>query len=114
MSKRDDRMSLADMLVHAREAVELLGEASRGELKNDRVLQLALTRLVEIAGEAANRVSETTRQRHSKIPWRRIIGTRNRLIHGYHIVDLDILWDIIRDDLPPLIDQLDAIVGEGA
>ena len=114
MSKRDDRVSLADMLVHAREAVDLLGEANREDLESDRIMQLALTRLMEIVGEAANRVSEATRQRHPQIPWRRIIGTRNRLAHGYDVVDLDILWDIIQYDLPPLIDQLGAIVGERA
>lgn len=114
MSKRDDRVSLADMLVHAREAVDLLGEANREGLESDRIMQLALTRLMEIVGEAANRVSEATRQRHPQIPWRRIIGTRNRLAHGYDVVDLDILWDIIQYDLPPLIDQLGAIVGERA
>ena len=61
MSKRDDRVSLADMLVHAREAVDLLGEANREDLESDRIMQLALTRLMEIVGEAANRVSEATR-----------------------------------------------------
>ena len=114
MSKRDDQVSLVDMLVHATEAVELLGEADRKDLESDRIMQLALTRLMEIVGEAASRVSEATRQRHPQIPWRRIIGTRNRLAHGYDVVDLDILWDIVRNDLPPLIGQLGEIVGEGA
>ena len=113
MSKRDDRVSLVDMLIHAREAVDLLGEASADELKNNRVMQLALTRLVEIIGEAANRVSPTTQQRHPNITWRQIIGTRNRLVHDYNNVNLDILWKIIRNELPPLIDQLKAITGEG-
>ncbi len=113
MSRHDDRVSLADMLIHAREAVDLLGEASANELAGDRVMELALTRLVEVIREAANRVSPTTRERHPEIPWRQIIGTRNRLVHGYNNVNLDILWKIIRSELPPLIDQLKAITGEG-
>lgn len=113
MSKRDDRVSLVDMLVHATEAVDLLGRSGREDLESDRVMQLALTRLMEIVGEAASRVSEATRQRHPQIPWRRIIATRNRLAHGYDVVDLDILWDIVRNDLPPLIGHLGTIVGEG-
>ncbi len=113
MSRHDDRVSLADMLIHAREAVDLLGEASREEVKSDRVMQLALTRLVEIVGEAANRVSETTQQRHPEIPWPQMIGMRNRLVHGYDIVDLNRLWDTIANELPPLIGQLEAILGEG-
>lgn len=58
MSERDDRVSLVDMLVHATEAVDPLGRAGREDLESDRVMQLALTRLMEIVGEAASRVSE--------------------------------------------------------
>ena len=114
MSRRDDRISLVDMLIYAREAIELLGDASLNDLMDDRVLQLALQKLVEIVGEAANRVSLTMPQRHPEIPWSQIIGMRNRLVHDYDDVDLSILWDIIQNDLPPLIGQLQAIVGEGS
>ena len=113
MSKRDDRVSLVDMLIHAREAVDLLGEASEDELKSNRVMQLALMRLVEIVGEAANRVSLTTQQRHPEIPWPLIIGMRNRIVHEYDNVNLNVLWDTITNELPPLISQLEAILGEG-
>lgn len=110
MSRRDDRVSLADMLTHAQEAVELLGDMSREELGRNRVLQLALTRLVEIVGEAANRVSDVTQQQTPKVPWRPIIGMRNRLIHGYDVIDLDLLWDTITNDLPPLVQALEGIL----
>ena len=112
MSRRDDRVSLVDMLIHAKEAVDLSGETSLNDLIEDRVMQLALQKLVEIVGEAANRVSEETQQRHQEIPWPQIIGLRNRLVHGYDDVNLDILWKIIQNDLPPLIEQLQAIVSE--
>ena len=114
MSKRDDGVSLVDMLIHAREAVDLLGEASADELKGNRVMQLALMRLVEIVGEAANRVSSATQQRHLEIPWPLIIGMRNRIVHEYDNVNLNILWSTITNELPPLINQLEAIVEEGA
>lgn len=93
MSGRDDRASLND-------------------LAEDRVMELALRKLLEIVGEAANRVSEETQQGYQEIPWPQIIGMRNRLVHGYDDVSLKILWDTINNDLPPLIDQLKAIVGE--
>jgi len=67
---------------------------------------LALTRLVEIIGEAAERVSAQTREQYPDMPWIEMIGLRNRLIHGYDAVDLDILWDILKEDLPPLIQRL--------
>ncbi len=112
MSKRDDWVSIKDMLSHAQEAVELLGEASREELGRDRVMQLALTHLVEILGEAGNRVSQANQQKNPKIPWAQIIGMRNRLVHGYDVIDFDILWDTITNDLPPLITTLKEIVKE--
>ena len=83
MSRHDDRVSLVDMLNHAEEAVVLLGEASLNDLAEDRVMELALRKLVEIIGEAANRVSEETQHCHQEIPWLQIIGMRNRLVHGY-------------------------------
>ena len=112
MSRRDDRISLVDMLNHAEEAVVLLGETNLNDLAEDRVMELALRKLVEIVGEAANRVSEETQRCHQEIPWPQIIGMRNRLVHGYDDISLKRLWDTINDDLPPLIEQLKAIVGE--
>ena len=69
MSGYDDRASLEDMRSHAREAVVLLGTTSRGELSKNRVLELALRKLVEIVGEAAYRVSIPARRQHTAIPW---------------------------------------------
>ena len=114
MTRRDDRVSLLDMLIHADEAVVLLGEASLNDLTENRVMELALRKLVEIVGEAANRVSEETQQCHQEILWPQIIGMRNRLIHGYDDISLERLWDTINNDLPPLIGQLRASVGEEA
>lgn len=110
MSKHDDQVSLKDMLSHACEAVELLNDSSPEKFRNHRVLQLALTRLVEIIGEAASRVSEETQLRTPNIPWPQIRGMRNRLIHGYDVIDYDLLWDTVMADLPPLIAELKKIV----
>lgn len=83
----------------------------RSDLDSHRMLQLALTRLVEIIGEAASRVSMPTRENHREIPWPDIVGMRSRLIHGYDdVVDLNLLWDTVEADLPPLITQLAAII----
>lgn len=112
MSMRDDRTSLLDMPAHAREALELPGDRSREALSQDRVLQLALTRLVEVIGEAAGRVSEQPRHKTVGIPWPPIIGMRNRLIHGYDVIDYDLLWDTVRNDLPALALALDQAVEE--
>jgi uncharacterized protein with HEPN domain len=75
---------------------------------------LALTRLLEIMGEAASRVPVEARIRYPEIPWVQMVGMRNRLIHGYDAVDFDILWQTVIEDLPPLIAALEGIVGTGA
>lgn len=106
MSKHDDRTRLRHMLDHAQEAISMIQGSSREDLEQNRMLELALVRLIEIIGEAAARTSEDTRERLPEIPWPQITGMRNRLIHGYDEVDIQILWDTIVDDLPPLVSQL--------
>jgi uncharacterized protein with HEPN domain len=110
VSLHSDCISLKDMLDHANEAKKLLGDSDRDALRRNRVLQLALTRLAEIIGEAANRISRETRDKYSEIPWSHIIGMRNRLIHGYDVIDYDLLWDTVTTDLPPLIATLNEII----
>ncbi len=75
------------------------------------MLTAALERFVELTGEAASRLSRETRDSIPHIQWREIIALRNRLVHGYFTVDLDILWNIIQDDLPNLIAALERSTG---
>ena len=109
MSK-DDLVRLRHMLDSAMEAVELIQGKSRADLDTSRVLSLALVRLLEIVGEAANRVTTATRQQTPNIPWSQIVSLRNRLIHGYDTINMDILWKILTEDLPGLIAQLQRII----
>jgi len=110
MPRRDDVVNFMHMLDHSREAREMVHGKVRDDLDRDRQLNLALVRLLEIIGEAANRVPTDERERYPDIPWYQIIGLRNRLIHGYDSVDLDIVWQIVCDDLLPLIASLEQIV----
>ena len=72
----------------------------------------ALVRALELVGEAAPRVEESDRKLYPEIPWAQIVGLRNRLIHGYDAVDLKILWQIVKQDLPPLIRSLESILAQ--
>jgi len=112
MTRHDDTIALRHMRDHAAEAVALSRGRSRGDLDDDRLFALGLTKLVEIIGEAASRVSPTVQEAHPGIPWRQIVGTRNRLIHGYDAVDFDILWRIVSLELPPLVKQLEVILDD--
>jgi uncharacterized protein with HEPN domain len=113
MIQHKDIIRLRHMLEHAQEAVEMAKNRSRSDLETDRTLELSLTRLVEIVGEAGARISPATQQKYPGIPWPEITGMRNRLVHGYDAVDLDILWDIIKIDFPPLIKELQRILANG-
>ncbi|MCD4825907.1 MAG: DUF86 domain-containing protein [Phycisphaerae bacterium] len=113
MSQHDDGVSLKHMLDHAREAVEMSDNRVREDLHRDRMLELSLIRLVEIVGESATRISLECQRRHQYIPWQQARGMRNRLIHGYDAVDLDVLWDTVRIDFPQLIVALQKAVNQG-
>lgn len=110
MTRHEDLARLRHMLEHAREAVSMVAGKERADLQTERMLELALVRLIEIIGEAAARVSLEGQLECSSIPWRQVVGMRNRLVHGYDKVDLDVLWDTVEDDLPPLIAELEMAV----
>ena len=110
MTQPEDLIRLRHMLDHAREAVDLIQGKERWDLDQERTLELALVRLVEIVGEAASRISADTQAGNPSIPWPHIVGMRNRLMHGYETVDLNVLWDTLVDDLPPLIAELQTIL----
>jgi uncharacterized protein with HEPN domain len=109
IARRSD-LAFRQMLEHAREVRDLCAGRTRKDLDEDRLLNLAIVRLLEIIGEAAARVSDEARATHAEIPWREVVGLRNRLIHGYDEVDFDVLWSIIEKDLPPFVAALEPIV----
>jgi uncharacterized protein with HEPN domain len=113
MSRHDPQVRLRHMLAYATEAVTLMRGRSRADLDIDRALGLAVLRCVEIVGEAASRIPVAIRRRYPNIPWAQIIAMRNRLIHGYDIVDYDIVWSTVSQDLPPLIAELERILSPG-
>ena len=108
MPRDRDRVRLLHMLEHAREAIQLVAGKTRQDLDAERVLSLAVVRLLEIIGEAATGVSAESRGKFPAIPWAEIVGLRNRLIHGYDCVDMDIVWSIVQGDLPDLVYELNA------
>jgi uncharacterized protein with HEPN domain len=109
MTQHDPNIRLRHMCDHAQEAIEMLGSATLEELRNDRKLQLALVQLIEIVGEAASRISADVRQANPTVPWQSAADMRNKLIHGYDLIDYEIVFDTVRDDLPRLVQQLRAI-----
>lgn len=110
MMPHKDEIRLRHMLDHAREAVDMIKGKREKDLKNERMLELALVRLIEIVGEASARISPEEQEKWPSIPWQHVIGMRNRLIHGYDSVDIKILWNTLDEDLPKLIRALEKIL----
>lgn len=108
----EDRVRVLHMRDACRSVARFVEGKTRSDLDRDEMLRFALVRAVEIVGEAAAKVSADTRQRAPDIPWREAVGIRNRLIHAYFDVDLDVLWRTAQDDMPPLQTLLDALLSE--
>jgi len=106
-----DRHRLLDMLDAAKKAEAFVEGKTREHLDEDEMLALALTRLLEIIGEAARTIPPETRETLSDIPWQAIIGMRHRIVHDYLHADYDVVWNTIHEDLPPLIELPQKIVG---
>ena len=106
----DDDIRLKHMLDAAQKAREFIDGKQRSDLNNNDILLFALVHAIELIGEAANHISDHYKSEHPEILWNRIITMRNRLIHGYFKVDLDIVWDTVTSDIPILIEQLKKII----
>jgi len=110
MNAEPDRLRLR----HMRDACEKILAFTRGlaqvDFQADEKLQLAVVRLLEIAGEAASSLSEAFKNEHQEIPWSQITATRNRLIHGYFDVDLNVVWKIVSEDVPALAQHLQTLI----
>ena len=99
----EDLTSLGHMLEVAGWALSITEGRTRRDLDLDLQLFLALSRAIEVIGEAANRVSDDTQSRTPEIPWRRIIGMRNHLAHRYDNIDRGILWLTVQEYVSPMI-----------
>lgn len=113
MRPPEEEVLLRDMLDHARRAVSAVAGKERADLDADFILAAALERFIEVVGEAASKVSPETKADTPQIPWREIVGMRNRLVHGYASVDHDIVWDVVAGDLKEVIDSLEMLLDEG-
>ena len=108
--RKDDEIRLRHMLDAACEAISFAQGRTRIELDSDRMLVLSLVKAIEIVGEAAYQIAETTRGELPAIPWADIIGMRHRLVHAYFDINLDVLWQTVQDDLPALIAQIEPLL----
>lgn len=104
---KDEWVYIGHMLDMSKKALELSEGIDRNEFVQDEALRLALTHLIQVIGEAAQRVTPSFQEAHPQIPWREIIGMRHRIVHDYLNVDEDVVWEVVRNDLPGLVNVLE-------
>ena len=111
--REDDKVRFHHVLDAASESLGFVSGRDRRDLDTDRMLVLALVKSIEIIGEVGARVSVEGRAATPDIPWPEIVGMRNRLVHAYFDVNLDVVWATVRDDLPDLVGTLQSVLNEG-
>ena len=105
-----DPQFLLDMLQSAELVIQYVNQCSKDEFIDNIQLQDSVIRRLLVIAEAARRVSETTRRNLSNISWPEINGMRNRLVYEYDDINLNIVWDVVQNEIPILIQQLKSIV----
>ena len=97
------------MIDASEKVVGFVAGKSRLDLDRDDMLHFAWARGITIIGEAAMKVSVATRETTPAIPWRNMIGMRNRTVHAYADIDLDLVWKTVTEELPELLVQLRSV-----
>jgi uncharacterized protein with HEPN domain len=109
MNDKDDLV----FILHILDSINAIEDFSRNLLKktllSSRLRQSAIVRELEIIGEAVKNISEPTKEKYPEVEWKKIVGTRDKMIHHYFGVDLNIIWDIIKNNLPLLKKQIQKI-----
>lgn len=106
---KDDSVYLGHMLDAARKIADRTAHKTRAEYDASEDSQIVLAYLIQTIGEAASRVTVPTRDRHPQIPWKQIVGMRNRIVHDYMNIDADIVWEVATKNVPALIVQLETL-----
>ena len=108
--KRTYKDYLLDILSSIQEIEEFIAGMTFEEFVQDRKTVNAVIRSLEVMGEAAKKIPSEMRNRYPEIPWKYIAGMRDKLIHEYHGVDLEIVWEVIEKEIPPLRPKLEKIL----
>lgn len=106
MSEKDDIVFIEHILESIYAIKDFSNNLSREELDSNRLKRSAIVREIEIIGEAAKNISDTLKENHKEVEWKDIAGARDKMIHHYFGVDLNIVWRIIKEDLPVLKKQI--------
>ncbi len=107
-----DRESLIDIINSIKRILRYANGINRFELETNDEKLSAILYQVTIIGEATKRLSESLRQNHSEIPWREMAGMRDIIVHKYDQLDLDVIWDVVNNKIPELLDLIEACLAD--
>ncbi len=107
-----DKGRLEHMLEMALNLTDVPTQHTLESIKQDKILYYGLTKMVEIIGEAAYKLTHEFKDCHPELPWRQITGMRHILVHGYYTVSPEVLWDVIINDIPPMLPVLKQYLDE--
>jgi uncharacterized protein with HEPN domain len=107
---RDDITLMLDMLIASRDIRSFVDGVSEAEFRANRMLQSAIIREIQVIGEATRMITTETKTKYPHVEWHEIAGTRNRIVHEYFAIPLDLIWDIVQNHIPVLISHLEKIV----
>lgn len=107
---RDDLARVVDIWLACRDILEFVSGVAEGQYLQDRKLQSALCMSLEIIGEAARTVSREFKEQHPEIPWADMTALRHKIVHEYFRLDLDVIWQTVNRDIPPLLGLLNPLV----
>lgn len=105
-----DKVALMDIVQAARQVLRYVQDVERNQLAEDDEKQAAILYRLIIMGEATKRMSQAFRDQHPEVPWRRIAGLRDIVIHNYGEIDLDVIWNVIEVSLPELLELLEPLL----
>jgi len=112
MNERD-KIRFEDMRTEAQRIIRFSLGKSRDDFLTDDMLLYAVLHAIEIIGEAANQISDESHNAYPDMPWRGMVGMRNLLIHDYHRISVDVIWQVTTVNIPELLAQLNFILGAG-
>ncbi len=109
-SRERDLVKCEDMRIYSERAVQYMGSSSLDEFLANDMAQSAIVRCIEVIGEAARLVSDDTRRLAPEIPWTLIVGMRHILAHDYGAVNLDKVYEVVKERLPELLKHLNRLI----
>jgi len=107
---KNEKVYVGHMLDTAQKAMDALKDKSRPQFDQDEILKAGVSYFIKTIGEAASTISEEFRDQNTDIPWTDILGMRRKIVHDYLTVDFDVVWDVVKTELPPLVSKLQKIV----